>query len=98
MVTGLWHQERYRQQNRFWLSWGQRCEQLPEPLAPPSCSFPQGPWGPLRGEGPSGEPGASSAPQAAWQPDWEHAVTKEMLTAPPQTLSLLPGPQATWWW
>lgn len=31
-------------------------------------------------------------PGCVWQPSWEQAVTKETLTAPPQTLSLPPGP------
>lgn len=40
-------------------------------------------------------PGSQLSTQGCvWQPSWEQAVTKETLTAPPQTLSLLPVPQS----
>lgn len=43
--------------------------------------------------GPWEWPGSQlSMPVCVWQPSWERVVTKETLTAPPQTLSLPPGP------
>lgn len=49
----------------------------------------------LRSRGPRPTPGRQLSTQGCvWQPSWERVVTKEMLTALPQTLSLLPVPQS----
>lgn len=57
---------------------GERCKQLIEPPLLPRGCTAQT-------QGPS---------QSAREPSWERAVTKETLTAPPQTLSLLSVPQS----
>lgn len=104
-MMGLWHQERYRQQNRFrsGVKGCARCQQgsaraLPPPCPPPGLAPPPAVPLPHPATGTLRALGAGLAPPLCLAAQPEGAITKETLTAPPSDPVITSGAQSHVLW